>query len=175
MKEIRFHGRGGQGAVTAAEVLAVAAHKDGKFSQAFPFFGVERRGAPVMAFARIDDKFIRTRQQIYEPDIVVVLDPTLAQSAEVLNGLKPDGILIFNTTAKPSLARSAKLLTVDATKIALEEIGKPFVNMPMLGALVKATGVVSLDSVVKTIEERYPGEVGKKNAKAIKRTYEETG
>jgi pyruvate ferredoxin oxidoreductase gamma subunit len=127
-----------------------------------------------MAFARIDDKFIRTRQQVYEPDIVVVLDSTLAQTPEVIQGLRPGGIVILNTTAKPNLQSAAKVTMVDATKIALEEIGKPFVNMPMLGALVKATNIVSLESVLKTIEERYPGEVGKKNAKAIKRTYEET-
>lgn len=173
MKEIRFHGRGGQGAVTAAEVLAVAAHKDGKFSQAFPFFGVERRGAPVMAFTRIDDKFIKTRQQVYEPDYVVVLDPTLVEAVDVLEGMKKDGMVILNTTKKPDLG--VKVKTVDATKIALEEIGKPFVNTPMLGALVKATGIVSIGSVVDTIKERYPGAMGEKNAKAIKRTYEETG
>lgn len=172
MKEIRFHGRGGQGAVTAAEVLAVAAHKDGKFSQAFPFFGVERRGAPVMAFTRVDDKFIKTRQQVYEPDYVVVLDPTLLDAVDVTKGAKSDGLVIINTTQEPKLKGNVK--KVDATKIALDEIGKPFVNTPMLGALVKATDIVSLDSIVETIKERYPGEMGEKNAKAIRRTYEET-
>ncbi len=173
MKEIRFHGRGGQGAVTAAEVLAIAAHKDGKFSQAFPFFGVERRGAPVMAFTRIDENFIKIRQQVYEPNYVVVLDPTLIKAVDGLDGLHNEGMVIVNTTQEIDL-KGAKVETVDATNIALEEIGKPFVNTPMLGALVKATGIVNIDSVVETIKERYPGSIGEKNASAIKRTYEET-
>lgn len=173
MKEIRFHGRGGQGAVTAAEVLAVAAFKDGKYSQAFPFFGVERRGAPVMAFTRIDDEFIRLREQVYEPDYIVVLDPTLMEVVNVLDGMKKDGMVIVNTTQKPDLPSDVKVKTIDATKIALEEIGKPFVNTPMLGALVGATGIVGIDSLISTIKDRYPGEIGEKNAKAIKRTYEE--
>ena len=171
MKEIRFHGRGGQGAVTAAEVLAVAASKDRKWSQAFPFFGVERRGAPVMAFTRISDEFIRTRQQVYEPDYVVVLDSTLLEVTDVTEGMKEGGMVIVNTTKKPDLAVETK--TVDATSIALEEIGKPFVNTPMLGALAGATGIVSIESLIETIKERYPGEIGEKNARAIKRTYEE--
>lgn len=160
--------------MTAAEVLAVAAYKDGKFSQAFPFFGVERRGAPVMAFTRIDDKFIRTRQQVYEPDYVVVLDPTLVDSVNVVDGLKEGGLVIINTTQKLDFP-GKEVKRVDATKIAIEEIGKPFVNTPMLGALIKATNLVNIDKVLETIKERYPGEIGEKNAKAIKRTYEETG
>jgi pyruvate ferredoxin oxidoreductase gamma subunit len=172
MKEIRFHGRGGQGAVTAAELLAVAANEEGKWSQAFPFFGVERRGAPVMAFTRIADEYIKTRQQVYEPDIVVVLDPTLLDAVNVLEGAKKGAPVIVNTKKKPDI-KGFEVKTVDATKIALEELGKPFVNTPMLGALVKATGIVKIDSLVNAIKERYPGEVGEKNARAIKKTYEE--
>jgi len=172
MKEIRFHGRGGQGAVTAAEILAVAANEEGKWSQAFPFFGVERRGAPVMAFTRISNEYIKTRQQVYEPDVVVVLDPTLLQAVNVLEGAKEGAPVIINTTQKPQI-KGFEVKTVDATRIALEEIGKPFVNTPMLGALVKATGIVKIESVIKAIKERYPGELGEKNAKAIQRTYEE--
>ncbi|MCD6414707.1 MAG: pyruvate ferredoxin oxidoreductase subunit gamma [Candidatus Diapherotrites archaeon] len=173
MKEIRFHGRGGQGAVTAAEVLAVAAFKEGKYSQAFPFFGVERRGAPVMAFTRIDDEFIRLREQVYKPNYIVVLDPTLMEVVNVFEGMREGGVVVVNTAQMPDLPEGVDVRIVDATKIALEEIGKPFVNTPMLGALIGVTGLVNIDSLVSTIKERYPGEVGEKNARAIKRTYEE--
>ncbi|MCD6522350.1 MAG: pyruvate ferredoxin oxidoreductase subunit gamma [Candidatus Diapherotrites archaeon] len=176
MIQVRWHGRGGQGAVTAAEVLAVAASKDGKWCQAFPFFGVERRGAPVMAFTRISDEYIRIRQQVYKPDYVIVLDPTLLEVVNVTDGLNPEGMAIINTTKKPdeiALDTQAEVRTIDATTIALEEIGKPFVNTPMLGAFCGATGHVSVESVVETIKERYPGEIGEKNVKAIMRCYEE--
>ena len=180
MKEIRWHGRGGQGAVTAAEVLAVAAFEDGKYSQAFPHFGVERRGAPVQAFTRIDDKFIRLREHVYTPDYVIVLEPTLLDAVNVAEGLKKGGIIIINTEMSPKevkekLGVDNEVRCVDATKIALEEIGKPFVNMPMLGAFVKATGLVSLDSVKKAITERFKHKKGlvEKNIKAVERSYEE--
>ncbi len=180
MKEIRWHGRGGQGAVTAAEVLAVAAFLDGKYSQAFPHFGVERRGAPVKAFTRIDDKFIRLREHVYTPDYVIVLEATLLDAVNVAEGLKEDGIIIINTEMSPDEVRKKlgvnnEIRCVDATKIALEEIGKPFVNMPMLGAFVKATGIVSLDSVKKAIMERFASKpaIAEKNVKAVERSYNE--
>ncbi len=168
MKEIRIHGRGGQGAVTFAELLAVAAFRDGKYSQAFPFFGVERRGAPIMSFTRIDEKFIRLRQNIYNPDYVVVLDPTVMDVVNVKGGLKKNGMIIINTTEK----MKGNVKTVDATKIALDTFGRPFVNTPMLGAFVGATKIVKLESVIKTIKERFPGELGEKNAEAVKKGYE---
>ena len=179
MKEIRWHGRGGQGAVTAAEVLAIAAFKDGKFSQAFPHFGVERRGAPVMAFTRIDNKFIRLREHVYNPDYVVVLDPTLISAVDVTQGLKQDGMIIINTTKsadeiKQKIGKDYTVRVVDATNIALEVIGKPFVNMPMLGAFAKATGVVSINSVQEAIREKFKENklVTEKNVEATLKTYE---
>ena len=163
MKEIRFHGRGGQGAVTAAEVLAVAAFKDGKHAQAFGKFGPERRGAPVQSFTRVDESAIRIRQDVYEPDIVIVLDPSLMSVVDVKEGLKEGGILLINTNEDIPGA-----WCVDATRIALDTIGRPIVNTAMLGAFSKASdGLVSLDSIVDAIKERFPGELGEKNAKAI--------
>ena len=170
MKEIRWHGRGGQGVVTSAYVLATAAFKDGKYSQAFPFFGTERRGAPVVSFTRIDDKFIRTREQVYSPDYVVVLDPTLLEVVDVTEGLSKDKLIIINTNQKVDLNANVKI--VDATSIALEVIGKPFVNTPMIGALVGATEIVSLNSVNEAIRERFPQPIADKNIEAVKRTYE---
>jgi len=172
MIEVRFHGRGGQGVVTSASILAIAAFKEGKYCQAFPFFGTERRGAPVVSFARIDDKFIRTREQIYNPDYVVVLDPTLLDVVDVTEGLEENEIIIINTNKDVNLPTKATIKKVDATAIALEIIGKPFVNTPMIGALVGATGIVKIDSVVEAIKERFPEEIANKNIEAVKKTYE---
>jgi len=172
MKEVRFHGRGGQGVVTSANLLAIAAFKEGKYCQAFPFFGTERRGAPVVSFARIDDKFIRTREQIYNPDYVIVLDPTLLDDVDVTEGLKEDGMIIVNTNKKVNLKTKARVKTVNATAIALETIGKPFVNTPMIGALVGATNIVKLDSLIEAVKERFSEEIAMKNIDAVKKTYE---
>jgi pyruvate ferredoxin oxidoreductase gamma subunit len=172
MKEIRFHGRGGQGVVTSANLLAIAAFKEGKHCQAFPFFGTERRGAPVVSFARIDDEFIKTREQIYNPDYVVVLDPTLLDVVDVTEGLKDDGMIIINTNKKVDLKTKARVKTVDATAIALQIIGKPFVNTPMIGALVGVTHLVKLDSVIDAVKERFPEGIANKNIEAVKKTYE---
>lgn len=178
LKQIRIHGRGGQGAVTCAELLAATAFKDGKYSQAFPFFGVERRGAPVTAFARIDDKAIRTREQVYEPDYVMVLDSSLLDAVNVAEGLKENGIIIVNTNEDAKnvkLATKAQVKTIDVTRIALDIIGKPFVNAPMLGAFVAACGIVGIDSVIAAIKENFAGkpEIAQKNIAAVKAAYEE--
>ncbi len=172
MKEIRFHGRGGQGAVTAADMLAVAAFYDGKYSQAFPFFGVERRGAPVTAFARIDDKYIRIRSQIYEPDYIVVQDPTLIGVVNVAQGLKPDGMALINSEKTVALKTKADVRSIDATKIALEILGVPIVNTAMLGAFAAASKLVSLDSVKKAVEKRFQEKLAAKNIKAVVTAYE---
>jgi pyruvate ferredoxin oxidoreductase gamma subunit len=175
LKEIRFHGRGGQGAVTAAELIAIAAFEDKKYSQAFPAFGVERRGAPVMAFARIANEPIRVRSQIYEPDYVIVQDVTLLDVVDVASGLKPEGKIIINTDRNVKdlkLKTKAKVVTIDATKIALEKLGRPIVNTTMLGAFCGATGEVSLESINKAISERFAGSLGEKNLNAIKTAYE---
>ncbi|QUH23717.1 pyruvate ferredoxin oxidoreductase subunit gamma [Methanobacterium alkalithermotolerans] len=172
MIEIRFHGRGGQGAVTAAEILAKAAFEDGKYTQAFPFFGVERRGAPVMAFTRIDDKPIRRRYQVYNPNYVVVLDDGLLEVAEVYSGIENGGKVILNTNKEAPSNPVAKTEIIDATSIALEKLGLPIVNTVMLGAFAGATGEVTLDSIVKIIKETFPGRIGEKNADAAKSAYE---
>ena len=172
MIEVRFHGRGGQGVVRSANILAIAAFKEGKYRQAFPFFGTERRGAPVVSFARIDDEFIKTREQIYNPDYVIVLDSTLLDVVDVTKGLKDNGMVIINTNKKVSLRTNSQVKAVDATAIALEVIGKPFVNTPMIGALVGATNIVKLDSVAEVIKERFPEEIAQKNIEAVKKTYE---
>lgn len=178
MIEIRIHGRGGQGAVIASEVLASAFFKEGKFVQAFPAFGVERRGAPVAAFTRIDDEPIRIRHFIYEPDHIIVLDPTLIESTQVDAGLKENGWIILNTDHPPqSFARYARfrVATVDANRIAVEyKLGSPtapIVNTAILGAFAKITGMVSLDNVIEAMKEFVPvNKAG--NAAAIKEAFE---
>jgi len=175
LKEIRLHGRGGQGSVTAAELIAVAAFEDQKFSQAFPAFGVERRGAPVMAFARIAKAPIRIRSQIYEPDYVIVQDVTLLDVVDVASGLKPDGKIIINTDRpkeKLKLKTQAEVITIDATRIAMEILGRPIVNTTMLGAFCGASRELGLESLNTAISERFKGDLGRKNLEAIKTAYE---
>jgi 2-oxoisovalerate ferredoxin oxidoreductase gamma subunit len=178
LKEIRIHGRGGQGGVTAAEMLARAAFKEGKWVQAIPFFGAERRGAPVKAFVRLADKPIRVRSQVYNPDYVIVLDSALLDIVDVTEGLKDNGIVIINTRKHPKEigVRESRLATVDATGIALElqlvVAGLPILNTPMLGAFAKATEEVKLESVLQVIKEQWSGPAGEKNAKAASLAYE---
>ncbi len=163
MIEIRFHGRGGQGAVIASELLAQAAFLEGKHPQSFPFFGVERRGAPVTAFTRIDDAPIQIRTSITAPDIVVVLDAGLMRTINVTAGLKPEGLLLVNSEKAPDrlgLTFKGRLATVDATGIALAHgLGSkatPITNTAILGALSQASGIVSLDSVCHAVERFVP-------------------
>jgi pyruvate ferredoxin oxidoreductase gamma subunit len=163
MIEIRFHGRGGQGAVTAAEILAKAAFEDGKYCQAFPFFGAERKGAPVMAFTRINDNPIRRRYQVYNPDHVIVLDET-----------KDGGKVIINTANDVNLGENVDYYSIDATGISLDILGVPIVNTVMLGAFAGVTDIVSLDSLIKVTKETFPGKIGEKNAEAVKIAYEQT-
>lgn len=176
--EIRFHGRGGQGAVTAAQILAKAAVREGKYAQAFPMFGMERRGAPVQAFARISDGQINIRSNVYEPDIIVVLDRSLAYMTDVTFGLKKGGLAIFNSPLAPDEVRKrlgldARVVTVDATKIALSILGRSIVNTAMLGALVKATGLVKMETLEESIRESFAGEIGDKNVEVVRRAHEE--
>lgn len=171
MIEIRFHGRGGQGAVTAAEILAKAAFEDGKYAQAFPFFGVERRGAPVMAFTRIDDKPIKTRYQVYNPNHVMVLDDGLTSVVDVFAGIKDDGEVIINSNSYENQTNTP-VYNIDATGIALKELGRPIVNTIILGYFAKRTGEVTIDSLIKTIKDTFPGSLGDKNAEATKIAYE---
>lgn len=177
--EIRWHGRGGQGAVTSAELIAKAAINEGKYAQAFPSFGPERRGAPVMSFDRISAAApIRIRAGITEPDIVVVLDPSLIRIAGVTSGLKDGGLLVINS-GKPFKDIEAefgdkwRLAVIDATRIAREVLGLPIVNTAMVGALLKASGLVAMESMVEPTQERF-GRIAEKNLNAMKRAYEET-
>ncbi len=177
--EIRWHGRGGQGAVTSAELLARAAIDEGKYAQAFPSFGPERRGAPVLAFVRISqDQPIRVRAEITEPDVVVVLDPGLVKIVNVTSGLKDGGILVLNTrkSAEAVLAEldnNFKVATVDASKIAREILGVPITNTTMIGSLVKAIGVVELESLFEPLRRRF-GRLAERNIEAMKCSYQET-
>jgi len=175
MIEIRFHGRGGQGAVTAAEILAKAAFEDGKYSQAFPFFGVERRGAPVMAFTRIDDKPIQIRYQVQNPDYVVVLDDGLLDVVDVFSGIKEDSKVVINTNKKDKIDKTKckETYDIDATGIALENLGVPIVNTVMLGSFAKKSGEVTLDSIIKVINETFPQKLAEKNSKAATIAFEQ--
>lgn len=178
MFEIRFHGRGGQGAVTGANIFAIAASYDGYKSQAFPFFGVERRGAPVTAYARISEGPIEIRSFIYNPDAVVVLDPSLLDAVNVLEGLKKNGYVLINTTKKPDeLGISGyRLATVDASAIAVRHgLGTPqapIVNTAILGALVRFVDMVKLESLLRAIREHAPAKK-EENAKAAEEAYGE--
>lgn len=175
--EIRWHGRGGQGAVASAEMFALAAIEEGKFAQAFPSFGPERRGAPVMAFTRISNEFIYIRTGIRNPDIVVVLDSTVMNAVDVTAGLAPDGTLLLNTSKKADeiseqFKIKQRIAVVNATKIAMDEIGRPITNTTMMGALARVTGIVKVESLAKQIEKRFPS-IAEQNIKALKRAYEE--
>jgi len=177
--EIRWHGRGGQGAVTSAELVARAAISEGKYAQAFPSFGPERRGAPVLAFVRVSsNQPIRIRAEITQPDVVVVLDPSLLPIANVTSGLKANGIVVVNTKKQAEQIRQEfninwRLATIDATSIAREVLGVPIANTTMVGAMIKATGVVRLESLLEPLEQRF-GRLAERNSKAMKKAYDET-
>jgi len=172
---VRFHGRGGQGVVTAAELLSVAAFVEGRFSQAFPSFGSERAGAPVTAFCRISDSEIRTRAPVTEPDALVVQDATLLHDAGLTLGLRPDGYLLINTSRAVEelplpehlgVLPSGHLVTVPATELALRHIGRPVPNAVLLGGLAALCGVVTLEAVVSAIAERFSAPVAEANGAA---------
>ena len=176
MKQVILLGRGGQGAVTSSRVLAIAAFEDGKFSQAFPNFGVERMGAPVRSYARIDKEFINLRDQVYEADYAIVLDATLLDGFHetvtdtiIVNSNKDPKELKFKT--------NAKVRCVDITKVALEVIGKPFVNVAALGAFAAITGEVSLKGLDKAVQQQMgsKGPIVEKNLEAVKKVYELAG
>ncbi len=187
--EIRWHGRGGQGAKTAATFLAAAAIKEGKYSQGFPEYGPERMGAPMKGFTRISEEPIKLHCAIYTPDVVIVLDPTLLDVVDVGEGLKEDGVIIVNSPKPPAEIRKKlehsgsfvsdgrKIYTVDATKIALDELGRAIPNTPMIGALTKVKELISLDVIVEDIREKFAAKFSEKviegNVKAIKRAYQE--
>jgi len=183
MVEIRWHGRGGQGVVTASEILAEAALEQGKYCQAFPDYGPERMGAPVRAYTRISNAPIRQHCQITEPDAVVVLDPTLVGVIDFTDGIKDSGVLVVNTPLSPAELKSklafdkCKVFTVDATRIALDTIGRNIPNTPMIGAMLRALGVLSKEGVreeiKKRLEARGSKEMAKANIKAFEQAYNE--
>jgi pyruvate ferredoxin oxidoreductase gamma subunit len=166
MIEIRIHGRGGQGAVTAAQILAIAAFYDGKQAQAFPMFGVERRGAPATSFVRIDDKPINIREQIYSPDYVIVFDPSLIKMVDAKKGVKEE--VLVNTNKKIDGCYGQ-----DLTDKALKIFGKPIINTLVLGMFAGRTKLVTIESLKKAIDQVFEGDLAEKNKKAVEESYNE--
>ena len=178
MIEVRFHGRGGQGAVTSAELVALAAISEGKYAQSFPSFGPERRGAPVQSFTRVSDQPIRLRTGIREPDVAVVLDPSLILVGGALSGLKQHGMIVINTRKsiaeiKKEFSITARTAVVDASKIAHQMLGIPITNTTMIGALVKASRIVNMESLLDPLHHRF-GRIAEKNIRVCQRAFEET-
>jgi 2-oxoacid:acceptor oxidoreductase gamma subunit (pyruvate/2-ketoisovalerate family) len=178
MIEIRFHGRGGQGTVVASKILADAISKEGKYVQAYPEFGVERRGAPVYAFIRIDDKPIYDKSRIYKPDHVVVVDPTLIEAIDVTEGLKEGGWIIINTDKKPEeleFPKKYKVAAINATEISVKHklgtLASPIVNTAIVGAVVKILKLAKIESVLEAVREGVPVK-REDNAAATKEAYE---
>jgi pyruvate ferredoxin oxidoreductase gamma subunit len=180
MFQVRIHGRGGQGVVTATEMLSIAAFDEGRHAQAFPSFGSERTGAPVVAFCRIDDKEIRLREPIMAPDALIIQDPTLLHQVDCFAGLKLDGYILINTNKtfeELGLAefvkshRAERLCTVSATDLALKHVGRPVPNVPLLGGFAAISGLIRLESVIKAIEDRFSGKVAAGNIAAATEAY----
>lgn len=175
--QVRIHGRGGQGVVTAAELLSVAAFEGGKHAQAFPSFGSERTGAPVVSFCRIDDKEIRVREPIAEPDALIVQDPTLLHQVALFEGLQPDGYVLINTKrtfAELGLAElelPGRRMTVPATDLAREHLGRPLPNAVLLGAFAAVTEVVTIDAVEAAIRAKFRGAAADGNVAAARAAY----
>jgi pyruvate ferredoxin oxidoreductase gamma subunit len=181
MFEVRIHGRGGQGVVTAAEMLSIAAFREGRHAQAFPSFGSERMGAPVVAYCRIADREIRLREPVHSPDALIVQDPTLLHQVDVFSGLAPDGYMLINTTRSftelgiDEFVRGLEathLCTVPATELALEHVGRPVSNAALLGGFAAISGRVALGSVCAAIRERFAGKVAEGNVVAATLAYE---
>ncbi len=173
MRELRIHGRGGQGSVTAAELIAVAAFAGGVYAQAFPAFGVERRGAPVQAFVRFNSSKIRLRSQVYEPDYIIVQDSTLIRDVNVFQGVKSGGIVIVNTEKKPDypIPEGVRVILIDATSIALEVLGLPITNTALMGAFAAASGEIAFPALEDALRHRFSGEMAEKNIEASRRAF----
>lgn len=178
-KEIRWHGRGGQGAWTASELLAKAAILEGKHIQSFPEFGAERMGAPMAAYTRISDCPIKLHCSIYNPNIVVVLDPTLLKTVNITHGLTEDGVVVVNTRESPAELKkrlnitSQKVWAVPATDIAMKVLNVPITNTSMLGAATRAASLVGLESIEKAVRERFPAALAERNIAVIREAYKE--
>lgn len=178
--EIRIHGRGGQGVVTAAELLSIAAFDEGRHAQAFPSFGSERMGAPVVSFCRFSDSPIRTREPVAEPDALIVQDPTLLHQVALFSGLDPEGYLLLNSARDFDALglgelvagfRPERVACVDATAIARRDLGRPLPNAPLLGGFAALTGRLRLASVLDALRERFPGAAGEGNAAAAEECF----
>lgn len=177
MFQVRIHGRGGQGVVTAAEMLSIAAFLEGKDAQAFPSFGSERMGAPVVAFCRISDKEIRLREPILKPNAVIVQDKTVIESAKAFDGIVDNGFVLINSNEDIDtgvLNAQVKCKCIGATEIALEQVGRPIPNAVLLGSFAALTGVIKIDSVIKAINTKFSGKIAEKNVKAAQVAYERT-
>jgi pyruvate ferredoxin oxidoreductase gamma subunit len=180
MFQVRIHGRGGQGVVTAAEMLSIAAFEEGRHAQAFPSFGSERTGAPVVAFCRIADKEIRLREPIMAPDAIIIQDPTLLHQVDVFAGLKKDGYILINTTKTFEQLglgdfvrdwHAERLCTVGATEQGLKHVGRPVPNVPLLGGFAAVSGIIKLESVAKAIRDKFSGKVAEGNIAAATEAY----
>jgi pyruvate ferredoxin oxidoreductase gamma subunit len=176
MKEIRIHGRGGQGSLVLAQFMAIAALEDGKYGQAFPFLGGggERRGKPIMAFCRLDDAPIRLRSRVQTPDYLIVQDATIFREVDVLEGLKPEGTILINTDRSPAdlgVTGSFQLFTFSADDLARRILGRPIMNTALLGAFAAITAEVSLEAALKAVRSKFPGELGEKNARVVEESY----
>lgn len=179
MIEVRFHGRGGQGAVTSAELVALAAIDKGRFAQSMPAFGPERRGAPVQAFLRVSDEKIRVRAEVIHPNIVVVLDDSLLDVVDVLSGLKQGGLVVINTKLqekdiREKLNYNGKLAVIDALTIAMEELKVPITNTTLIGAFLKASNLIAMDDLKAQIQHRFNPKLAERNIKALERAFRET-
>ena len=181
MFQIRIHGRGGQGVVTAAEMLSIAAFHEGRHAQAFPSFGSERTGAPVVAYCRIDDKEIRVREPVMQPDALIIQDPTLLHQVDVFSGLVADGYILINTTRSFEALgvgdfvkgfRAEHLCTVPATDLALEHVGRPLPNAALLGGFAAVSGRIAIESVELAIREKFKGKVAEGNCAAARAAYD---
>jgi pyruvate ferredoxin oxidoreductase gamma subunit len=181
MFQVRIHGRGGQGVVTGAEMMSIAAFLGGRHAQAFPSFGSERTGAPVVAFCRMDDKEIRLREPIMQPDAIIIQDATLLHQVDVFGGLKKDGYILINTTrsfVELGLGEFVKgfkpehLLTVPASELAMKHVGRPVPNVPLLGAFAALGGLISLAAVQQAIDDKFSGAVAAGNKAAAEEAYQ---
>jgi pyruvate ferredoxin oxidoreductase gamma subunit len=180
MFQVRFHGRGGQGVVTAAEILSMAAFAEGRYAQAFPSFGSERMGAPVVSFCRIDDRPIRSREPVMAPDALVIQDVTLIHQVDLFAGLSVEGYVLVNTSQHFdelgfgeffNRFHRARLLTCPATELALEQLGRPMPNAALLGSFSALTGEVTLEAIDSAIRQRFSGTTGERNVAAARAAF----
>lgn len=178
MKEIRIHGRGGQGSLVLAQFMAIAASEDGRYGQAFPFLGGggERRGKPIMAFCRLSDQPIRLRSRVTDPDYVILQDASISKEVNVFGGLKNGGKVLVNTERAPEdigLKGPYQIITVSAERLAREILGRPIMNTALLGAFAALTKELSLEATLRAVQSRFPGKLGAKNSRVVRESYEQ--